>query len=85
MKFTKLFTIKLTDWQRALVVAVFTTPFTIIIQSLATNSFDFNWRAILAAGLSGGMAYILKNFLTNSSGQVLTSEDGKILNIVDTK
>lgn len=72
--FTALGTIKISDWWRGLIVAVITVPLTVIYDSAMTGSLIFNWRKIVAAALVGGIAYILKNLGTGSSGNLLTNK-----------
>ena len=71
--FTKLWTIQMSDFQRGLVVAILTTPFTIIYDSVSTGALTFDWKKILGAAIAGGIGYILKNILTGSGGQILTN------------
>jgi len=74
-RFTALWTIKLSDWQRGLIIAILTTPLTIIYDSVTATpmSLIFDWKKILGAAIAGGIAYILKNFVTGSGGKVLTN------------
>ena len=72
--FTKLWHVKFGDWERAFVIAIITAPLTIILQSVNTGSLVINWRVILAAALSGGIAYILKNLGTGQNGNMLTNK-----------
>ncbi len=72
--FTKLGTIKLSDWQRGLVIAIIMTPLTIIYQSVSAGTLVFDWKAILAAALGGGIAYLLKNLGTGEGGKLLTNK-----------
>ena len=74
--FTKLWTLKLGDWERGLIIAVLTTPLTIIYQSLMQTpvTLVFDWKAILGAALAGGIAYILKNLGTGEKGKLLTDK-----------
>jgi len=74
--FTKLWTLKLGDWERGLIIAVLTTPLTIIYQSLMQTpvTLVFDWKAILGAALAGGIAYILKNLGTGANGKLLTNK-----------
>ncbi len=72
--FTQLGTIKLSDWWRGLIVAVATTPLTIIYQSVSAGTFVFDWKAILGAAMTGGIAYILKNIATGQRGNLLTNK-----------
>jgi hypothetical protein len=72
--FTKLWTVKMSDWERGLVVAILTTPFTIIYDSVSTGTLTFDWKKIVAAAIAGGIGYILKNFLTGEGGKLLTNK-----------
>ncbi len=70
--FSKLGTIKLSDWWRGLIVACITTPLTIIYQSATAGTLIFDWKAIVGAFLAGGTAYLLKNLATGQGGRLLT-------------
>ena len=61
---SKKFSLKLSDWLKALLVAIATPVIAIIIKSLDAGVLTFNWKNILIAGLSAGLAYLVKNFLT---------------------
>lgn len=61
---SKKFRLKLNDWEKALLIAIGTPVATIIINSLNAGLLVFNWKNILITGLSAGLAYIVKNFLT---------------------
>ena len=71
---TNLWTIKLSDWQRAFIVAVLTTPITIIYDAAMTGGLVFDWRKIIAGAIAGGTGYLLKNLLTGTSGNFLTNK-----------
>ncbi len=72
--FTKLGTIKLTDWWRGLIIAVATVPLTIIYQSISSGVLTFDWKAIATAAMTGGLAYVLKNLSTGVNGNLLTNK-----------
>jgi hypothetical protein len=73
--FTELWTVKLSDWQRALICAVLSGPLGIIYDSLQVTpiSFTFDWKAILRTAILGFIAYYGKNFMTGSGGKLLTN------------
>lgn len=71
---TKLWTIKMSDWERGLVVAILSAPLTIIYQSIQAGLLTFNWEAILTAGVTAGIAYILKNLTTGQAGNLFTNK-----------
>lgn len=72
--FTKLWTVKLSDWQRGLVVAILTTPVTIIYDSAMTGTLTLDWKKIVAAAITGGCGYLLKNLFTGQQGNLLTNK-----------
>ena len=66
--------LNLSDWQKGLIVAMIMAPLTIIYESVQQGSLVFNWKAILAAALGGGLSYLIKNLATGGNGQLLTNE-----------
>lgn len=81
---SKQFSLNGKDLLRGLLVAILSPIFTILIESLNQGSLTFDWKAIAAVGLSAGLAYLLKNFLTPStivvsapSDTVQSVKDGK--------
>jgi len=72
--FTKLGTIKFSDWSRGLVIAIIMAPLTIIYQSVSAGTLIFDWKAIIVAALGGGIAYLLKNLGTGEGGKLLTNK-----------
>ena len=75
--FTDLWTVKLGDWGRGLVIAVISAPLTIIYQSVTASppSFVFDWQAIMGTAVAGGLAYVLKNLGTGNTGKLLSNKD----------
>lgn len=61
------FSLNLSDIWKGLLMAVIVPVFAIITDSLNQGSLTFNWKLIGIAALSGGIGYILKNFLTPSA------------------
>ncbi len=74
--FTELWTVRLSDWQRALVIAILTGPLTIIYDTVTASPMvlTFDWKRIIGAALAGGIGYILKNLLTGNGGKLLTNK-----------
>lgn len=74
--FTDLWKVKMSDWQRGLVVAVISAPITILYESLTATPIvlTFNWRDILKAAVTAGAAYIMKNLVTGNGGQLLRNK-----------
>lgn len=73
--FSKLGTLKLSDWWRGLIIAVITAPLTIIYQSVMAGNLVFDWKSIGQVALAGILAYLLKNLGTGSGGQILTNKE----------
>jgi hypothetical protein len=77
--FTQLWTVKMSDWQRALVIAVLSGPFGILYDSVMAWSFTFDWKAIVRAAVTGFFAYYGKNFITGINGNILTNSPKSIM------
>jgi hypothetical protein len=73
---TDLWTVKLGDWGRGLVIAIITAPLTILYQSLTATpvALVFDWKAIIGAALAGGVGYLVKNLATGPSGKLLSNK-----------
>ncbi len=74
MDFTLLWSVKMNDWQRGLVVAILSGPFGIIYDSVMAWSFVFDWRSIAKSAVVGLLAYLGKNFITGAKGNILTNK-----------
>ena len=68
---TNLWKINLSDFWRGLIVAVFTSVLAVIYEFVQAGNLDINWKSVLLAGLGAGIAYLLKNFSSDSNGRVL--------------
>jgi hypothetical protein len=82
--FSKLGTIKLSDWWRGLIVAIATAPLSIIYESVSAGQLTFNWKVIVTTALAAGIAYIIKNISTGQGGRLLTNASPTI-KLLDTK
>jgi hypothetical protein len=71
--FSKLGTIKLSDWWRGLVVAVIMAVLTTAYETIQKGLLEINWNTVLVAGLGAGISYVLKNMGTGQGGQILTN------------
>lgn len=58
--------LNLNDILKGLLMAVLTPVVVIIQQSLEAGVFVFDWKSIGLAALSGGVAYLVKNFFTTA-------------------
>jgi len=72
--FSGLGTFKLSDWWRALIVAIIVSPLTIIYDSLMAGGFTVDWKKVLSAAIIGGIAYVLKNLGTGAQGNILSNK-----------
>jgi hypothetical protein len=77
--FTKLWTVKLSDWQRASIIAVLSGPFGIFYDSVMAWSWTFDWKALVRAAVTGFFAYYGKNFITGVNGNILTNSNKSIV------
>lgn len=62
------------DFLKGLVVSVLTSVLAIVYTSLQAGSFTIDWKAVGTAALTAALAYITKNYLTNSQDELLKKE-----------
>lgn len=74
-----LFKLNISDWQKAAVMAVLTgflLPIAAAFQTPGFDLFNANWAEILNLAINGAVigavAYLSKNFMSNSQGEVVT-------------
>ena len=69
--------LKSKDFWKGLVMAILSAAFTALTTALgsATGFDTFNWQMVVLGGVSGFAAYMLKNFFTNSDGEILKTEN----------
>jgi hypothetical protein len=58
------------DFIKGLIVSVISAVLTIISTTVQAGNFTFDWKQIGIVALTAGVAYITKNFLTNSDGKL---------------
>jgi hypothetical protein len=75
MKTCDLWKLCSSDWVKGLVVAVLTAPLTIVYESVQAGALTLNGKTIALAATGAGIAYILKQFGTGSSGKLLTNKE----------
>jgi hypothetical protein len=68
------FNLNLQDLAKGLIVTVLTSVLTIAYNTVNAGSLTFDWKAIGLTALTSGLAYLMKNLLTNSEGQFLGKE-----------
>jgi hypothetical protein len=67
----------LNDFIKGAIIAFLTAILTGVYTAIEAGSFSFTWdffKPIVLAGVGGAIAYILKNYLTNSDGKLLKKE-----------
>jgi hypothetical protein len=69
-----LFTLDNKDFIKGLLVAVLSSVITILYNTIQTGSLTFDWKAIGTMALTSALGYILKNLLTNSTGEFLKKD-----------
>jgi hypothetical protein len=68
------FNLNIQDLAKGLIVTVLTSVLTIAYNTVNAGSLTFDWKAIGLTALTSGLAYLMKNLLTNSEGQFLGKE-----------
>jgi hypothetical protein len=68
------FNLNLQDLAKGLIVTVLTSVLTIAYNTVNAGSLTFDWKAIGLTALTSGLAYLMKNLLTNSEGEFLGKE-----------
>ena len=69
MENSKLGRLNISDWTKTLLLTVVASMLTVIYGYLQ-NGGDIDFEKVLVAGLSTGIAYILKNITTNDEGKI---------------
>jgi hypothetical protein len=59
---SKQYQLSMFDILKGLLMAVLTPALFIVQQSLEKGELTFDWKSIALASVSGGLAYLLKNF-----------------------
>lgn len=62
------------DLAKGLILTVLTSVVTIVYNTVSAGSLTFDWKAIGLTALTSGLAYLMKNLLTNSKGEFLGKE-----------
>jgi membrane protein implicated in regulation of membrane protease activity len=66
MKSSKLFSLNIYDFLKGLIIAIL-SPIIVFAQGyFANGTLDIEWQALMAVGLSGLLAYLIKNFFSDS-------------------
>ena len=75
---SKFLSLSAPDWLKGVLVAVLSTILPIILQTIQAGSLTFDWKAIGTTALSAGLAYLMKNFFSNSNGTFAAGEPQKV-------
>ena len=69
--------LKSADFWKGLVMAILTAVINSVYQllSTATDFKSFNWQFVGVSAATAFVAYIMKNFFSNSNGKILKKED----------
>lgn len=59
------------DFFRGLIIAVLTALVTFLYNTMESGELIFNWKQIATTSLTAALAYIIKNYLSNSEGVFL--------------
>jgi membrane protein implicated in regulation of membrane protease activity len=66
MKSSKLFSLNIYDFLKGLIIAIL-SPIIVFAQGyFANGTLDIEWQALMAVGLSGLLAYLIKNFFSDA-------------------
>ena len=72
--FTNLWTVKLSDWERAFVVAILAAPLGILYDWATIVNYAFSWQGLIKGAVAGGVGYVIKNFITGIQGSILSNK-----------
>lgn len=62
------------DFFKGLIIAVITALVTFLYNTMDSGELVFNWKQIITTSLTAALAYIIKNYLSNSDGGFLKKE-----------
>jgi len=71
---SNIFTLTKFDWVKGVVVAVFAAIITSLASAVNVPGFDFatfDWGNLIQVAVVAGIAYLSKNFLTTSNGDLV--------------
>jgi hypothetical protein len=79
MKTSKFLTVNQADAVKGFIVAIITAGLTVLMTMLDGGVIptDGEWKKIGIAALSAGIAYLIKNVLTNSNDKFVKGEEGQ--------
>jgi hypothetical protein len=74
---SSLFSLQTKDFVKGLFIAVLTSVLTIIYTSVSAGHLEFDVKTITTTALTSALAYIMKNFVTNSNDEILKKDTTK--------
>lgn len=77
MKSSKLFSLYWKDALKSLLIVIITAFITALYNAVQVGTIEFTWvffKPIVFASISAGLAYIIKNWLTNSDDKFLRAD-----------
>jgi len=74
IKLSTFLNLNIEDLAKGLIITILTSVLTIAYNTVSAGSLTFDWKSIGLAALTSGLAYLMKNLLTNSEGQFLGKE-----------
>ena len=72
MKFSDFLKLNVVDFIKGFVVSLITAALVVIQATISSGVFTFDWTLIWHSSLTAGIAYLVKNFFTNSTGNLGT-------------
>lgn len=75
MKTSNFLSLNLLDLAKGLLMAILTPVVVVVQQSLELGVLTFDWKTILLSAVGGGLAYLVKNFLTPNAKTVVATEE----------
>ncbi len=72
--FTELWTVKLSDAWRMFIIACLSAPIGILYDWATVINYEFSWQGLIKGAVAGGLAYLIKNFITGLNGKILTNK-----------
>lgn len=67
-------TLNTADFIKGLIISVLSSVLTVVYQTVEAGSLVFDWKSIGTIALTSGLAYIMKNLFTNSTGSLFAKE-----------
>jgi hypothetical protein len=74
MKQSTFLNLNLADFGKGLILAVLTSVITIVYSTVQAGSLSIDWKVVGTTALTTALAYVIKNLLTNSTGETFKKE-----------